>query len=192
MRLVDEFGELLAKLDKTEAEQQLVELCTHGVDEPTVSRVPFTLLVSSYQAALKNVEHTVEIIGRTEYADVARQDAETVKRELSFIGNWLQLHAPEDVKFELTETVAAEEFNDAEKAYLKSLADKIEAAPKDADGAWFHVAIYEFKESSGLPPKDLFTVLYRAIRGKDRGPRAGWFLSILPRDWLIRRLRLEK
>ena len=25
----------------------------------------------------------------------------------------------------------------------------------------------------------------------DRGPRAGWFLSILPRDWLLHRLRLE-
>jgi lysyl-tRNA synthetase, class I len=43
-----------------------------------------------------------------------------------------------------------------------------------------------------MAPKELFTVLYRAIIGKNSGPRAGWFLSMLPRDWLVARLKLEK
>ncbi len=64
MRLVDEFGELLAKPDKTATDKQLVALCLHGVDQPTVSRVPFSHLVASYQAALKNPAKTLEIIGR--------------------------------------------------------------------------------------------------------------------------------
>jgi lysyl-tRNA synthetase class 1 len=57
---------------------------------------------------------------------------------------------------------------------------------------WFHAAIYEFKEELGLQPKEMFTTLYRALIGKNSGPRAGWFLSILPRDWLTERLSLSR
>lgn len=191
IRLVDEFGELLAKPDKSAADQQLLELCLHGVDRPTISRVPFSLLVASYQAALKDPAKTLEIISRTEYADVVAKDAEIIKAELQFIDAWLSKQAPADVKFALLEKVDRADFTDTEKQFLAALADKIDSAPKDADGSWFHQAIYELKDSSGLEPKVLFTILYRALIGQESGPRAGWFLSILPRDWLIKRLRLE-
>lgn len=191
MRLVDEFGELLAKTDKSESEQQLVDLCLHGIERPTVSRVPFSLLVASYQAALKDPELTLDIISRTEYAELAKADADIIKAELKFIDAWLEKRAPEDVKFSLVDAVDAGQFSEAQKTYMSSLAAKIADAPEDADGSWFHQAIYEFKDASGLAPKELFATLYQAIIGKDSGPRAGWFLSILPRDWLIKRLRLE-
>lgn len=191
IRLVDEFGELLAKPDKSPADQQLLDLCLHGVDSPTISQVPFSLLVASYQAALKDPTKTLEIISRTEYATVVEKDAEIIKAELQFIDVWLAKNAPQDVKFDLLERVDAADFTDTEKQFLSALADKVEAAPLEADGSWFHQAIYELKDSSGLEPKQLFTILYRALIGQQFGPRAGWFLSILPRDWLIKRLRLE-
>lgn len=190
MRLFDEFAELLAKADKTDNEQQLVDLCLQGVAAPTVSRVPFTHLVASYQAALRNPERTMEIIARTEHADVVEQDEATIRAELRFIDAWLDREAPEEIKFALSETVKAEDFTEAERAFFAGLADKIAAAPDGADGAWFHDAIYEFK-TDDMGPKQLFQALYRLIIGKMSGPRAGWFLSILPRDWLIERLRLE-
>lgn len=191
MRLVDEFGELLAKPDKTELDRQLIDICLHGVETPTVSRVPFSHLVASYQAALRDADKTLEIIRRTEHAAVVDEDAEIIKAELTFIDAWLDKRAPEDVKFALREMVDAAEFNDSERKFMFDLADKIEKAPADADGDWFHKAIYEFKDSLGLQPKELFATLYRVLIGKNSGPRAGWFLSILPRDWLIKRLRLE-
>jgi len=191
MRLVDEFGELLAKADKTPEEEQLVKLCMHGVAEPTVSQVPFSHLVASYQAALKDVDTTLAIIGRTEHAEIAGIQGEVIRRELAFIDEWLQRRAPEDVKFALAETVDASQFGMAETSFLKKLGDKVAAAPADADGAWFHDAVYSLKDESGLTPKEMFTILYRAIIGQEHGPRAGWFLSILPRDWLVKRLHLE-
>lgn len=190
MRLVDEFGELLAKADKTPDDEQLLDICLHGV-KPTVSRVPFSHLVASYQAALRDTDKTLGIIRRTEHAGVVDEDAETIKAELRFINNWLDKRAPPDVKFELLGQVNAADFNDTEKQFMSRLADKIEQAPEDADGDWFHKAIYEFKDSDGLAPKELFGTLYKALIGKASGPRAGWFLSILPREWLINRLRLE-
>ncbi len=190
VQLMDEFAILAAKPDKTESEQQLLYICTRGIEHKTVSRVPFSHLVASYQAALKDTGRTLEIISRTEYADVAQEDASIIKNELQFIDEWLQRHAPEDVKFELLPAIGDIELNEAEKAFLNALADKVSAAPADADGAWFHDAIYELKDDSGMTPKEMFTVLYKVIIGKTSGPRAGWFLSILPREWLVNRLKL--
>ncbi|MGZ6005665.1 MAG: lysine--tRNA ligase [Candidatus Saccharimonadales bacterium] len=192
VQVMDEFAAFAAKTDRTESEEQLLHICTRGIDKKTVSRVPFSLLVASYQAALKDPAKTLEIIGRTEYADVSKEDADIIASELKFIDAWLQKRAPEDVKFELKDSIDESNFSDTEKRFMSSLADKIEYAPDSADGTWFHQAIYELKDTSGLQPKELFTTIYKATIGKKSGPRAGWFLSILPRDWLIERLRLEK
>ena len=189
IRLFDEFAELLAKPDKSAAEQQLIELCLQGVAAPTVSRVPFTHLVASYQSSLRDPAQTMAIISRTEHAEVVQQDTDTIRAELQFIDQWLEREAPEDIKFALREHVVTDDFSNAELAFFNGLASEIDKAPADADGAWFHNAIYKFK-SDELGPKQLFEALYRLIIDKPSGPRAGWFLSILPRDWLLRRLRL--
>lgn len=192
IRLIDEFAELLAKKDKSDDEKQLIALCTEDIEELTVSNVPFSHLVASYQAALHNPDETLQIIGRTEHAATAGEQGRIIRAELKFIDEWLKRWAPEDVKFELLDKVPATKFTDGQKSILAELADKIEKAPKDADGEWFHEAIYKIKESHDLQPKEIFQLLYQVLIDQDSGPRAGWFLSILPRDWLIKRLRLEE
>ncbi len=191
VQLMDEFAAFAAREDRNESEEQLWYLCTRGLDKRTVSRVPFSHLVASYQAALKDGDKTLDIIRRTEHAKTVDEDADIIREELRFIDAWLDKHAPEAVKFELEKKVDVGAFSQAQKEFMAGLADKIAAAPDDADGSWFHQAIYEYKGHGGLAPKDLFITLYQALIGKDSGPRAGWFLSILPRDWLVRRLRLE-
>ncbi len=193
VQLMDEFAALAAKPDseKTDSEKQLLYICTHGQETKTVSRVPFSHLVASYQASLKDVDKTLEVIKRTEHAQAAEEDTEIIKRELQFIDAWLEKRAPEDVKFALTETIDISQFTEQEQNFLKQLGDKVASAPVDADGAWFHDATYELKDELGLAPKEMFSTLYRALIGKTSGPRAGWFLSILPRDWLVARLQLR-
>lgn len=191
IRLMDEFGELLAKSDKTESDEQLIRHCMRGIKQPTVSRVPFSLLSESYQAALKDTDETIKIIARTEYHDVAQADAEIIKRELKFIDAWLNKHAPEDVKFALLDSISPDDFSDKQKDFMNKLADKIAQAPADADGEWYHLAIYELKDATGLSPKELFSTIYQATIGKQSGPRAGWFLSMLDNDWLISRLQFK-
>lgn len=192
VRLVDEFAALAAKTDRTESEEQLLYLCSGDLNRKTVSRVPFSHLVASYQASLKNVSETLEVIKRTEHHDNAVADADIILNELTFIDEWLKRWAPEDVKFELLENVNAADFSDKEKAFLQALGEEVAKAPADADGAWFHEHIYSLKDSMDMQPKEMFTALYKAIIGKTSGPRAGWFLSILPHDWLVSRLRLQK
>lgn len=188
--LIDEYAELLAKEAKTEEEKKLVELSTNGVDS-VISNIPFSHLVASYQSALRDQQKTLEIVSRTEHGDRAEKQRDVIMAELKFIDRWLGKWAPEDVKFELLEALP-ENLNEQEKAFLCQLAEKVEHAPEEADGEWFHKAIYELKDLAvGLEPKQLFEAIYKATIGKTSGPRAGWFLSILPRAWLIKRLKLE-
>jgi lysyl-tRNA synthetase class 1 len=189
---MDEYAALTAKADPTDSEKQLLYICTRGIEKKTVSRVPFSHLVASYQAALKDADKTIEIIGRTEHGAVAHEEAAIIREELKFIDEWLERRAPEDVKFALQAQVDPNEFSEAERQFFGQLATNIASAPTDADGAWFHNAIYELKDVSGLPPKELFQALYRLTIGKTSGPRAGWFLSILPREWLLARLNFEQ
>lgn len=190
VKLMDEFSALTAKASLSEAEERLLYVSTRGVPA-VVSRVPFSHLVTSFQASLKDSDKTLAVIKRTEYAKIADEDAGIIKAELKFIDSWLQKRAPEDVKFELAENVDSGQFNDNERQFLSRLADMISEAPDDADGSWFHGAIYEQKDKLGMDPKDMFSALYRVLIGKTSGPRAGWFLSILPREWLIDRLRFK-
>jgi lysyl-tRNA synthetase class 1 len=190
-RLVDDFAELLSKPDKDEREKRLIELCTNGVDS-VVSSVPFSHLVASYQSALKDPDKTLDTIARTEHAVNVKAQRNVILEELKFIDNWLNKWAPDDVKFNILDKVDASEFSEAEIKYLKALAEKIESGPEEADGEWLHKAVYEFKDQTDLEPKQLFQTLYKVLIGKDSGPRAGWFLSTLPKDWLVSRLKFEK
>lgn len=191
VKLVDEFATLLAKQSKNPEEEQLIYVSTRGND-PVVSRVPFSHLVSSYQASLKDIDRTIDVIKRTEYRDIANSEESTIRKELSFIDEWLDHRAPEDVRFSLADSLNSSEFSDKEKQFFAKLAEMIENAPIDADGKWFHGAIYELKDKLEMQPNELFSALYRLLINKNSGPRAGWFLAILPREWLISRLKLQK
>src|SRR5438128_1237699 len=78
VRLIDEFATLLAKEPKAEDHKRLIELSTHGI-ESTVSQVPFSHLVASYQAALKDPDKTLAVIKRTEHAK--HVDEALIKKE---------------------------------------------------------------------------------------------------------------
>lgn len=190
VRLIDEYAMLLSKPEKTVDDESLIYLCQRNLKSQTISNVPFSHLVASYQSALRDPAKTLDIIKRTEHQQIAESQEETIFNELQYIDRWLERWAPESVKFSLRSSVQVGQFSDAQQAFFKNLAGNIAAAPKDADGEWFHKAIYEL-QTDELPARELFKSLYQCLIGKDAGPRAGWFLSILPRDWLIARLRLE-
>ncbi len=191
IRLIDDFAALASKTDRSDGEQQLYELCTHGINETTVSAVPYSHLVANYQAALKNTDATIAGLARSEYKVVAEKQRGTIVKELAFIDRWLEKWAPEEVKFDLRQSADKADFSEQQVEWFGELAALIADAPDDADGEWFHKALYTLKEKHNLEPKDIFSPLYRLLINKDSGPRAGWFLQMLPRDWLLARLRFE-
>jgi lysyl-tRNA synthetase class I len=57
------------------------------------------------------------------------------------------------------------------------------------DGESVQAAIFDAARVAGLPAGRMFGALYRSFLGQPNGPRAGWLLASLPRDFVVDRLR---
>lgn len=104
---------------------------------------------------------------------------------------WLEKYAPEAYRFVLQREAvpeAATGFSETQKRALAMLLSYVEQET-ELDGQKLHTELHELKAKAAIEPKELFSALYLAFLGKDHGPKAGWFLSVLPRDFLIERLR---
>jgi len=152
--------------------------------------LPFNHLVAVYQAARGDETAVKAILSRTGFAAAVQAQWPVIERELGFVKNWLEKYAPASVKFAVQDKLPEVALASEQHAFLQALAAGIEAAA-EFDGQGMHDAIYAAAEQTGVKPATAFVALYRVILGQDSGPKAGWFLASLERDWLIKRLRLQ-
>ena len=120
--------------------------------------------------------------------DIAELDERVV-----YAKRWLKEYADDKFIFTLQETIpaATASLTESQQSALRLLSDKIELL-ETIDGQILHELIHEVKGESGLTPKEFFTAIYIAFLGKDSGPKVGWFLSTLNKDFLLKRLRGEE
>jgi lysyl-tRNA synthetase class 1 len=190
--LIDEFSkaEEAVKAGNSHEFAEAYKIATAISDKRTITSIPFNHLVSVYQAARGDEVTIVDILNRTGYESVVKDQAEVLQREIPYVANWLHKYAPEGVKFSVQDKLPKVDLSDEQQNFTNVLAAKL-AALDEVDGQKMHETIYAAKEEAGLQPGDAFKALYRLILNKDSGPKAGWFLSSLDKDWLIKRLKLE-
>lgn len=100
---------------------------------------------------------------------------------------WLATYAPEEFKYELQQALPAVSLSDDQKKGLSALHAFIEAGEKT--GEEIQGKLFELKTEIPIAPKELFQAIYRIFLNRDSGPKAGWFLSVLPRVYLLARLK---
>jgi len=108
-----------------------------------------------------------------------------------FALHWLKTYASPDYRFELQTAAvpeAAKNLSPEQKTALNELLSYM-IATDQLDGQQLHAELHEIRKRSGLQAKEFFGALYLAFLGKDHGPKAGWFLSVLDRNFLLTRLR---
>ncbi len=176
LQLVDEFEEL----DRGSREYELshVEL---------QADIPFRHMITVVQIA-KNDDQIFEVLERSGYK-VDRSDKRQVEAVLSLASNareWVKMYAPERMKFEVKERVDVK-FDEKEREGLRRLAELFEKREMDAKEV--HDSIYRVANEIGMKPSKLFEAIYKVFLGKKYGPRAGWFLVSLPRNFVIQRLK---
>jgi len=188
--LIDEFSKLedeVLKGNHPEFEQAY-RVATAISGERTITRIAFSHLVATYQAARGKTEAVREILERTGYEPEVKQHWPVIERELGFVANWLEKYAPQSVKFRVSETAPKVELSAQQHGFLSKLAETIQTE-RDLNGQGMHDAIYAAAEVAELKPAQAFVALYRMILGQDSGPKAGWFLASLDQEWLVKRLR---
>ncbi len=151
-----------------------------------LTQVPFNHLVAVYQAARRDVSRVAELLERTGY-DV---DRETLESELYYVENWLDDYAPEYLKFELQEELPEVKLSSEQVVFLANLARFMEGESA-SDPETVHARIHELKDAHNLSARDAFQAIYLVLLGQTSGPKAGWYLTTIDREWLTARLQLE-
>ena len=151
------------------------------------------LLVKPYQAPFRHLCNLIQIAdGDTEKAILglgpAPEQLPALRSRAACAKYWVEECAPEDFRFKLKTAgeEASPDLNDAERAAVRSLRDKliarIETIPDDKSCA---EAIYKVAEGEGMEGKAMFRAAYQALIGKAQGPRLANFLRSIDKERLL-------
>ncbi|MBX2866923.1 lysine--tRNA ligase [Candidatus Kaiserbacteria bacterium] len=123
--------------------------------------------------------------------DLTSEDKEEIALRAKYARMWLDNYADEKFIFELQKELPKEtaDLPEEQKKALSLLADAVEGMDV-FDGQTLHEKIHEVKEATGLSPKEFFSAIYVVFLGKESGPKVGWFLSTLEKEFVTERLRL--
>jgi lysyl-tRNA synthetase class 1 len=140
----------------------------------------------AYMSQMPHVDLEKEV-SEMKGAPLTKLDKEVLKERVEYAKYWLATYAPERYKFEIQKEMPLVELSEIQKEALRSLREFI-AAHEAIDGQMMHTNLHEVKESTGIEPKEFFGAIYKIFLNKESGPKAGWFLSVLDRDFVLERL----
>ncbi|MCE5214029.1 MAG: lysine--tRNA ligase [Methanobacterium sp.] len=136
----------------------------------------------------KNSQLPPEMEGKT-WSQIDLEDADRFKMRIKQVKNWLNIYAPDFVKFEVQNEIPTLNLNDNQKEFLVKVAHLLEN--RDFTPEELHDEMYQILKELGLKPQKAFQAIYRVIIGKKQGPRAASFVLSLDKDFVIRRFNLE-
>ncbi len=123
----------------------------------------------------------VAFVVQMPHMDIYKEFADADRAELDeravYARKWLAQYAPSKFVFKLQDTMPAVELTAAQKETMAALAGLVEGGASAED---IHTKLHETKE---------FKTIYKLFLDKDSGPKAGWFLASLPREFVVARLR---
>ena len=100
---------------------------------------------------------------------------------------WIQAYAPKSVKFKILGKSDPVELNEKERILLCELWAGIRDM-EEMDPDKIHQLSRKVIEKTGIPLSEGFKCIYKALIGKESGPRLGYFLSVAPRDKIRERM----
>jgi len=153
---------------------------------PPPFQVPFRHMCNLVQIADGDVEKALEAL-RGLPGGPSLEQVPALRARALCAKRWAEGHAPEEFRFRLKSPGdPPAELSGAEAAAIRLLRDdvvsRIEAFADDKPCA---EAIYAAAKAAGLEGKDLFRAAYRALIGKDQGPRLASFLRTVGKPRLL-------
>lgn len=196
INIMDEFSRLSDSYIKGELDEVSARLFELSAPEelrpPKPILLTFKHCLTLVQIANYDFHKFLEVIGRGEYRDDLSQP-DQLGNLFTYCRNWLENFAPSEVKFQLKENLPIHPgalSSDAKKG-LSSLYSRLtdrDVSLASPTGEELHNLIYNVSVQEGIKAKELFETIYLIFLGKSSGPRAGWFLASLPRDFVLTRI----
>jgi lysyl-tRNA synthetase class 1 len=165
----------------------LVDPNADAAAESAAYRPPFAHLALLLQVPGVDVRAKLEAEKR---APLMTREAEILEERIAAARRWLEDYAPERARLTVQRDalpLAVAELDPSQRAMLTSLAAALETAAWDGEAV--QAAIFDAARAANQSPGRAFAALYAAFLGQSSGPRAGWLLASLERDFVLERLR---
>lgn len=175
------FGAQQVNDKKKAKESRIYELSqVEGVTKEMPYQTPFRHLCNLLQIYVGDIN---SVIGQLE--DVKPEQVERLAVRAKCAWNWIREFSPEDFRFSLTGSDDKQiDLNSVEICAVRQLKDEIEKLDSHNDKS-LGEAIYSIAESCGIEAKDLFTLIYRILVGKEKGPRLVGFIMVVGKDKIL-------
>jgi lysyl-tRNA synthetase class 1 len=175
LSLVDEY-------DQRKGDIRAIELSNISGSGPF--EIPFRHMVTAVQIARGDEDGLFTALKRSGYDVISRR--EEILGRARNVQTWLDKYAPAYVKFQVQETLPAaiNNLTPVERRGLGLLAEQID----DKTAAEIHELVYAVAKEQSLDSKKFFQAIYLAFLGDRQGPKVGWFLASLDRDFVKARL----
>ena len=180
LSLVDEFDDAASEARDTRA----LELCAASQFRPV--GVPFRHLVNVVQMADFDLDQAIVVLRRNGYPV---EDEAALKERAGYAVRWIQEFAPTEVKFSVQRRLpgGSAALGPQQKTFLRLLGERLTPS---MTGEEIHALVYDLAREAGLPKATpAFEAIYQVFLAQSKGPRAGWFLAFLDREFVRGRLR---
>ena len=171
---------------KTEKEDDYAKLFEYvGVTDSFTPR--FSLVAFIAQMPHLDFFKEIEALKGSALTEGDKKEAEERKE---YALRWIKAYAPEKFVFTLQQKTpeAAQSLSEVQKKALSMLKEFIKGSPSMPSGEDLHAKLHALKEEASISPADLFSAIYLSFLGKGYGPKAGWFLSVLDKNFVLKRL----
>ncbi len=119
---------------------------------------------------------------------LTQQEKDDLNERVEYARAWLEKYAPERYVFELQRGDSTTEFSALQKDAFARIAKYIQEHSALV-GEELHHFVHSIQKEGEIDAKELFSGIYQLFLGRDSGPQVGWFLSVLPREYLLERLQ---
>jgi lysyl-tRNA synthetase class 1 len=117
---------------------------------------------------------------------LSKYDEERIKQRIKHVLFWLKHFAPDSVKFKIKKDLPTIKLSQKQLAFLEDFIKQIKEINWDADT--IHNQIYLVIECQNIEAKTAFSTIYQIFLGQNKGPRIGYFLSNLEKDFVKTRI----
>ncbi len=175
------FGVQQVNEKKKAKEKRIYELSqVDGIPSMMPYQVPLRHLCNLLQIHGGDIDRVIGL-----FDDIKDEQVDRLRVRAECAWNWITQFSPEDFRFSLMSgTDEIQSLNEEEKSAVGLLYREVEKLEEHNEKS-LGEAIYRIAETCGLEPKDLFTVVYRVLIGKEKGPRLAGFMMIVGKDKLL-------
>lgn len=155
-----------------------------GIPDERPNRVPYRHLVNLVQIYDDN-NKIWDLVNGSDWTD---RDRERLEERITHVKNWLDRFAPEMVKFSICPTLPTVDLSEDEKLFLELYTQSLES--RDIwEPEFLHNTVHSVSEECGIKKGKAFSVFYKVLIDKTRGPKLGRLLAQLDREFVLRRLK---